>query len=73
VDKFACHAVLAEHEGRSMQASRTSDCAVGLHKPRLRRSDVPGQAIQRSECRCCGATLMKSAVSRRWILSGMLG
>ncbi len=56
-----------------MQTSRTSDCAVGLHKPRLRRSDVPGQAIQRSECRCCGATLMKSAVSRRWILSGMLG
>jgi hypothetical protein len=29
--------------------------------------------VQRSTCRCCGAALIKPAISRRWIVSGLLG
>jgi hypothetical protein len=56
-----------------MPTSRTIDCAVGRHQPRSRHRDIVGQVIQRSACRCCGAALMKSAISRRWIVSGLLG
>ncbi|WP_279628743.1 hypothetical protein [Sphingomonas faeni] len=41
--------------------------------PRSRHRDVKGEPIQRSACRCCGAAIVKSAVSRRWIVSGLLG
>ncbi len=56
-----------------VQPSRSSDCAVGRHSPRSRYRDVKGEPIQRSACRCCGAAIVKSAVTRRWIVSGMLG
>jgi len=49
------------------------DCAIGRHLPRYQHRDVAGQAIQRSACRGCGAAITKSAISRRWIFSGMLG
>ncbi|WP_156362384.1 hypothetical protein [Sphingomonas sp. Leaf208] len=48
-------------------------CALGRHLPRSRHRDVKGEPIQRSACRCCGVAIVKSAVSRRWIVSGMLG
>ncbi|KQN07717.1 hypothetical protein ASE79_17550 [Sphingomonas sp. Leaf28] len=49
------------------------ECATGRHAPRSRHRDVLGEPIQRSACRRCGATIVKSAVSRRWIVSGLLG
>ncbi|MBE2991085.1 hypothetical protein IFR23_03560 [Sphingomonas sp. CFBP 13603] len=48
-------------------------CAFGRHTPRSRHRDIKGEPIQRSACRCCGAAILKSAVSRRWIVSGLLG
>ncbi|WP_232090721.1 hypothetical protein [Sphingomonas sp. HMP9] len=53
--------------------SRSGGCAIGRHLPRSRHRDVKGEPIQRSACRCCGAAIVKSAVSRRWIVSGLLG
>ncbi|MES3081409.1 hypothetical protein O6X71_01280 [Sphingomonas faeni] len=55
------------------QRSRSGNCAIGRHMPRSRHRDVKSEPIQRSACRCCGAAIVKSAVSRRWIVSGMLG
>ncbi|MBD8471097.1 MULTISPECIES: hypothetical protein [Sphingomonas] len=57
----------------SMPSPRTTDCSVGRHLPRSRHRDVAGASIQRAACRGCGATITKSALSRRWIISGMLG
>ncbi|MBC3941004.1 MULTISPECIES: hypothetical protein [Sphingomonas] len=48
-------------------------CALGRHTPRSRHRDIKDEPIQRSACRRCGATIVKSAVSRRWIVSGLLG
>jgi hypothetical protein len=56
-----------------MPSPRTTDCSVGRHLPRSRHRDVAGASIQRAACRGCGATITKSALSRRWIISGMLG
>ncbi|MEG3086997.1 hypothetical protein [Sphingomonas sp. PB4P5] len=48
-------------------------CAIGRHLPRYQHRDVAGQAFQHSVCRCCGAAIVKSAITRRWIVSGLLG
>ncbi|WP_165899570.1 hypothetical protein [Sphingomonas sp. PP-CE-1G-424] len=54
-------------------STHASDCALGLHAPRSRHRDREDQPVQRSACRRCGAAIVKSAVSRRWIVSGVLG
>ncbi|WP_156350019.1 hypothetical protein [Sphingomonas sp. Leaf20] len=53
--------------------SRSTDCSTGRHLPRSRHRDVADALVQRSACRSCGVTIVKSAISRRWIISGMLG
>jgi len=55
------------------QTTRLGSCALGRHAPRSRHRDVKEEPIQRSACRRCGAVIVKSAVSRRWIESGLLG
>ncbi|MGU3390234.1 hypothetical protein [Sphingomonas sp. M1A8_2b] len=75
-ENFASHDDASIHrQGATMQirVSRSPDCAVGLHAPRSRHRDVANQHVQRSACRRCGAAIVKSAVSRRWIVSGVLG
>ncbi|MEG8016639.1 hypothetical protein [Sphingomonas sp. LR55] len=55
------------------QSISSPECAIGRHAPRSRHRDVLSEPIQRSACRRCGATIVKSAVSRRWVISGLLG
>ncbi len=56
-----------------IQPIASAECALGRHTPRSRHRDILGEPIQRSACRRCGAPITKSAVSRRWIVSGLLG
>jgi hypothetical protein len=55
------------------QSKPSTECMLGRHVPRSRHRDILGQPVQRSACRRCGTAIVKSAVSRRWIVSGLLG
>ena len=46
-------------------------CLATRHRPGRSRSETDG--IRRARCRCCGLLLMRTAISRRWIIADRLG
>lgn len=55
-----------------MPASPAIDtCLVTRHRPGRQQTDIGG--VRRARCRCCGLGLMRTAVSRRWIIADQLG
>lgn len=46
-------------------------CAGRAHRPSPAQTDIGG--IRRTRCRTCGLRLMRTAISRRWIVADQLG
>ena len=46
-------------------------CLATRHRPGRNQSDVAG--VRRARCTCCGKQLMRTAISRRWIIADQLG
>jgi len=53
------------------QPTPRADCAATRHWPTREHTDPGG--IRRARCRCCGLQLMRTAISRRWIIADQLG
>lgn len=50
---------------------QTKSCATGVHQPCRIESNDSG--MQRASCRLCGCALVRTAASRGWYFSGLLG
>jgi hypothetical protein len=50
---------------------RTKPCATGVHRPCRIESNESG--MQRASWRLCGCALVRTAASRCWYFSGLLG
>ena len=50
---------------------QTKSCATGVHRPCRIESNDSG--IQKASCRLCGCALVRTAASRCWYFSGLLG
>jgi hypothetical protein len=46
-------------------------CLATRHRPGRRQSETGG--VRRARCVCCGMQLMRTAISRRWIIADQLG
>jgi hypothetical protein len=46
-------------------------CLATRHRPGHQQTEIAG--VKRARCRCCGLRLMRTAVSRRWIIADQLG
>jgi hypothetical protein len=51
--------------------SRTLTCLVSRHRPGRQQTDVAG--VRRGRCQCCGLQVMRTAMSRRWIIADQIG
>lgn len=51
--------------------SATHLCLATRHRPGRHQSDEAG--VRRARCLCCGLQLMRTAISRRWIIADQLG
>jgi hypothetical protein len=49
----------------------TPGCLIGRHRPK--RVRVAADRPLRTTCRDCGCTLVRTAATRSWYLSGALG
>jgi hypothetical protein len=54
------------------QGTANSACELGRHSPRAEVT-VDDLGNLRTTCRHCGASLLRTANSLKWILSGRLG
>ncbi|MDB5707210.1 MAG: hypothetical protein JWN66_4326 [Sphingomonas bacterium] len=55
-------------------APKQVNCLIsGRHRASQIETDPNDSSIQRSRCPGCGHAIMRSLVSRRWIISGYLG
>lgn len=48
-----------------------ASCLATRHRPGRAQSDTAG--IRRARCRCCGLNLMRTSISRRWIIADQIG
>jgi hypothetical protein len=46
-------------------------CLATRHRPGRKQSEIGG--VRRARCVCCGMQLMRTAISRRWIIADQLG
>ena len=53
------------------QPTATAACAATRHRPSRTQTSTGG--IRRARCLCCGLQLMRTAISRRWIIADQLG
>lgn len=51
--------------------SQSIACTAGNHQPHCIEGDDNG--VQRAVCRSCGCALVRTAATRRWYISAMLG
>jgi hypothetical protein len=49
----------------------TAPCLATRHRPGRTQTDVAG--VRRARCQRCGLQLMRTAISRRWIIADQLG
>jgi len=65
--------VMTDGEGASAMPASPSiaTCLATRHRPGRKQSDVGG--VRRARCVCCGMQLMRTAISRRWIIADQLG
>jgi hypothetical protein len=54
-----------------MRANQRDECRKGVHRPKPASKRRDGD-LQRSVCRGCGCTLVRTQATRRWFLSGVL-
>lgn len=47
-------------------------CVSGTHKPRS-PIERDRSGVERTHCRVCGCALMRTAATRRWYFSGLIG
>ena len=52
-------------------APSPAPCLVSRHRPARKQTSVGG--VRRARCLCCGLQLMRTAISRRWIIADRLG
>lgn len=52
-------------------AARPSPCLGTRHRPGRKQSEAAG--VRRARCLGCGKQLMRTAISRRWIIADQLG
>jgi len=53
------------------QPSCFDRCLAAGHRPARRQTD--DGSVRRARCLCCGLLLMRTAISRRWIIADRLG
>ncbi|MFN3434692.1 MAG: hypothetical protein ACK4ZY_09865 [Sphingomonas sp.] len=46
-------------------------CLATRHRPARKQTEDAG--VRRARCRCCGLQLMRTAISRQWIIADRLG
>ena len=46
-------------------------CVITRHRPGRRQTDIGG--VRRARCVHCGFMLMRTGISRRWIVADQLG
>lgn len=52
-------------------ASGPAPCLASRHRPARKQTSVGG--VRRARCLCCGLQLMRTGISRRWIIADRLG
>jgi hypothetical protein len=54
--------------------SSQPDCLIsGRHRSVKRRPDPKDPFVERAVCQSCGHPIMRSQVSRRWVISAYMG
>ncbi len=53
------------------QPQPIAPCFATRHRPGRVQTECGG--VRRARCQCCGLRLMRTAVSRRWIVADQLG
>ncbi|MGP7796008.1 hypothetical protein [Sphingomonas sp. CLY1604] len=55
----------------SAAARSIATCIAIGHRPTRKQTEDAG--VRRARCRCCGLQLMRTAISRQWIIADRLG